>query len=89
MAGSEHPPAPVRQLHEVRTPASEAVCVMLRSWLEKAERGEILAIGIAGHRRGGGTATAYEFEPDGDIAHLAWALRELEHRLHNGSGGGA
>lgn len=53
---------------------------VLRTMLDMAERGEVVAVAVAAQNTGGETATGYEIG-DGDIAHLVCSLERLKLRL--------
>ena len=90
LCGGEHDPADAVETHprpggflvalQAETHAQADVVDCLRHLLQKAERGDLRAVGVVAQARMSGTSTAYALG-DGDMAHLVCAIERLKTRL--------
>jgi len=58
-----------------------AVIALIEELLERAKRGEIIAVAVAAQLPDASTSSAYELGSDGDVAHLTMAMERVKLRL--------
>lgn len=73
--------ASVRDLRLVENQPDPDVVKLIEGFLDQARRGDVVAVAIAAHHRGGGVGTGYSISRDGDGAHLVAALEKVKIRL--------
>lgn len=71
----------VRDLRPVENPPEADIVELIEGFLESARRGELVAVAIAAHHRGGEVGTGYTIARGGDGAHLVAALEKLKYRM--------